>query len=71
MICHTSLNTELKVKVDRKIVVAAAVTKFLLSVFIKQGGSINRKIPKEKQRAQRGARTYDPEIKSLMLYRLS
>ena len=27
--------------------------------------------PPEKNYAQRGARTHDPEIKSLMLYRLS
>jgi hypothetical protein len=34
----------------------------------------NRKykiLNKEKRVAQRGARTHDPEIKSLMLYRLS
>ena len=34
--------------------------------------SINyTKIPPTKSCAQRGARTHDPEIKSLMLYRLS
>ncbi len=33
--------------------------------------SLEQKIAKNAASAQRGARTHDPEIKSLMLYRLS
>ena len=45
--------------------------------FINQHGLCNQLTVREKKRekkirvAQRGARTHDPEIKSLMLYRLS
>ena len=45
--------------------------------FINQRGLCNLLTVREKKRkkkmfvAQRGARTHDPEIKSLMLYRLS
>ena len=35
------------------------------------GENMSRIYEKKKKIAQRGARTHDPEIKSLMLYRLS
>ena len=44
----------------------------LLSVYHETNSNIFLKtVPYKKKFAQRGARTHDPEIKSLMLYRLS
>ena len=37
----------------------------------KRGKEVERIRKEKKKLAQRGARTHDPEIKSLMLYRLS